>query len=138
MKFFKRAYLPYLMVVAGVALIFLWARARKTEGFEDKAPAPASSTPDYTFHMYYADWCPHCQSAKPEFAELGAIQTIGGKTIACEAIEAEKNPEKVKTKVSSYPTIHLYDAAGKLVQEYKGPRTASDFQAFLEEAVLRQ
>ena len=92
---------------------------------------------EYKFVMFGVDWCPHCVKAKPEFEALGATQTIGGKTVACRAIEAEKNPELVRGKVSGYPTIQLYDAQGKLVKEYSGQRTAEGFQTFLEEALNR-
>lgn len=135
MNLFKRSYAPYVMFLAGAVLIFLWART-KNEGFANPEPAaPAPAGKPYSFTMYYADWCPHCQHAKPEFAKLGAIQTIGGKSVHCEAIDAEKNPEKVKTKVSGYPTFHLYDAEGALVKEYNGERNSAAFQAFLESAL---
>ena len=101
------------------------------QGFVDAGPPVAS------FTMYYADWCPHCTSAKPEFAKLGAIQTIAGKKVECSAIEAEKNPDKVLGKVSGYPTIQLYNPQGKLVDEYSGPRTQAGFQSYLEDVLNR-
>ena len=137
--FFKQAYVPYLLFLTGVVFIFVWARTRHIENFGFSAEGFASSdkAADYNFEMYYADWCPHCHSALPEFKKLGATQTIGGKTVACKAIEAEKNPELVRGKVSGYPTIHLYNAEGKLVKEYSGQRTAKDFQSFLEDSLNR-
>ena len=126
MGLFKQAYIPYLMFLGGVVLIFIWARLNRKEGFADVAEAP------YKFNMYYADWCPHCHKAKPEFEKLGAIQTIGGKHVVLSAIEAEKEPAKVLEKVSGYPTIHLYDPANKLIEEYQGERTAVAMQAFLD------
>lgn len=137
--FFKQAYVPYLLFLTGVVFIFVWARTRHVEGFGFSAEGFASGdkAADYNFEMYYADWCPHCHSALPEFKKLGATQTIGGKTVACKAIEAEKNPELVRGKVSGYPTIHLYNAEGKLVKEYSGQRTAKDFQSFLEDSLNR-
>ena len=129
---FKHKYMPYVCFLAGVVLILLWVRSRKVEGF-----ANAASQDTYNFDMYYADWCPHCHSAKPEFDKLGAIQTIGGKKVACNAIEAEKHPEQVRGKVSGYPTIQLYDPKGKLVSDYSGPRTLQGFQSFLEEQLKK-
>ena len=124
------------MFLVGAILIFLWARSRGTEGFENNGlDATYVTAAPYNFEMYYADWCPHCHSALPEFQKLGAKQTIGGKTVACKAIEAEKNPELVRGKVQGYPTIQLYDPQGNLVKEYSGQRTATDFQQFLEAAL---
>ncbi len=110
--------------VAGVALIYWWScMSKKVEGFEDDAK--------YTFVMYGVDWCPHCVKAKPEFAELGSTKTIGGAKVKCEIVNPEKEPEKLRGKVDGYPTFHLYDAQGKLVKEYNGPRTTSGFESFL-------
>jgi thiol-disulfide isomerase/thioredoxin len=128
MRDFKQAYLPYMLLLGGLLLIFLWARSRQ-EGFADAAPAAGA----YEFVMYYAEWCPHCHAAKPEFDKLGSIQTIGGKQVKIEAIEAEKNPQALKgRKVSGYPTIQLYDPHGALVEEYAGERTQAALQAWLE------
>lgn len=128
MNLFKRSYIPYMSFLVGVVLIFLWVRSRRVEGFENADGA-------YAFKMYYAEWCPHCQTAKPEFAKLGATQTIGGKKVMMEAIDAEKHPEKVQGKVEGYPTIHLYDAKGNLVKEYSGPRTHDAFLSFLKDSL---
>ena len=135
---FKQSYVPYLCFLAGVVLIFLWARyGSKVEGFENHGAGASHVTASpYKFNMYYVDWCPHCHSAKPEFEKLGATQTIGGKKVQMEAIEAEKNPGKVLEKVSGYPSIRLYDAEGKMT-EYNGERTHAGFRSFLEEAMNR-
>jgi len=133
---FKQEYLRYVMFLVGAILIFLWARTRSTEGFENNGLGATHITAaPYHFEMYYADWCPHCHSALPEFNKLGATQTIGGKTVACKAIEAEKNPGLVRGKVQGYPTIQLYDPQGNLVKEHSGQRTLENFQHFLEDAL---
>ena len=100
---FKQAYVPYALFMLGVALIFVWAiygRRGAREGFENGGVGSAYITAvPYKFHMYYADWCPHCHTAKPEFEKLvadGSTLTIGGKKVLVEAIEGEKNPEKVR------------------------------------------
>ena len=135
---FKQAYLPYVLFVLGVVLIFVWARSVKYEGFENNGLGASYVTANpYKFHMYYVDWCPHCHAAKPEFDKLGSTMTIGGQSVQVEAIEAEKNPEKVLGKPNGYPTIQLYNAEGKLVDEYKGERVESGFRSFLEDALMR-
>ena len=127
-----------MLFVVGVVLIFVWARSVKYEGFENNGLDASYITANpYKFHMYYVDWCPHCHAAKPEFEKLGSTVTIGGKSVAVEAIEAEKNPEKVLGKPNGYPTIQLYSAEGKLVDEYKGDRTEAGFRSFLEDALNR-
>lgn len=124
---FKQPYMQYVLFLAGIVFIFLWARSRKMEGFKNPPPA---STPEYTFVMYYADWCPHCHRAKPEFDKLGAIQTIGGKKVKIVALEEKDIPDSVK--VEGYPTIRLLDAAGKPVDDYDGERTKAGFDSYLK------
>ena len=133
----------YILFIVGIVLIFVWAIMRRRgaaekEGFEDNGlNASYVTAAPYKFHMYYADWCPHCHAAKPEFDKLGPKLTIGGKAVACEAIEAEKNPDRVLSEVKGYPTIHLYDAQGKLLEEYSGERTEQGFRSFLEDVLNR-
>lgn len=123
----------------GILLIVLWLVYRvyftqgftKEEGFQSVATAEAHS-----LVMYYADWCGHCQRAKPEFAKLGSIKTIGEKSVKIVLVNAENDPDAVKGKdIRGYPTIHLYDPKGKLVQEYAGQRTAPALEQFLNQAV---
>ena len=135
---FKQSHLPYVLFVVGVVLIFVWARSVKYEGFENNGLEASYITANpYKFHMYYVDWCPHCHAAKPEFDKLESKMTIGGKSVICEAVNAEKNPEKVLGKPEGYPSVQLYDAQGKLVKEYEGERTAAGFRSFLEDALNR-
>ena len=114
-----------LAMFVGLTLICLWVAYRmylsyivKDEGFE------TSTAESYQFVMYYADWCGHCQRAKPEFKKLGSTMTIGERSVKVVMINPDENPEAVAGKaIKGYPTIHLYDSKGKLAQEYSGQRT---------------
>lgn len=118
------------LFLVGVALVYWWSvMCKKSEGFQDAA---SSNDAKYTFMMYGVDWCPHCVSAKPEFAALGPTKTIGGAKVNCVVVNPEKEPEKVKGKVDGFPTFHLYDAQGTLVKEYSGPRKTASFEQFLQ------
>lgn len=90
------------------------------------------------FTMYYADWCPHCQSVKPDFQNFmgsGSV-TVNGKEVKVEMVSPEKEPEKVKgVEVKGYPTFLYSDASGKTL-EYSGPRTPDGWMEFLKEQVL--
>ena len=129
---FQQKLLYVGIFVVGVVLVYMWLCMSGPEGFQNTE----STDGDYHFVMYGVNWCPHCVKAKPEFEALGAKKTIGGKVVVCEVVNPEEEPEKAKgKKIEGYPTIHLYDAQGSLVEEYSGPRTTSGFLQFLEKNV---
>lgn len=98
-------------------------------GFQN--PAPANNT----FTLYYADWCPHCKTVKPEFTEFlkTSPMQVGTKQCEIRMIDAAKNPEAAKGKpVKGFPTFLLETTDGKIV-EYQGERNTAGWLAFLNE-----
>jgi len=83
--------------------------------------------------MFYAPWCGHCKSAKPEFTaaaehfaentkvELAAVDCTKEKSV-CSAYE-----------VSGFPTFRYFHYFNKEKKSYDGGRTRKDFVAFLED-----
>jgi len=122
-------YLPYVAVIAVVVLIFvaigLYTLPIRTmpENFENNSAS---------FTMYYADWCPHCQTALPEFQKLGPTVTIDGTPVVLQAIEEQQIPPAAKDGIKGYPTIQLVKPDGS-VMEFSGERTADGFQQFLKQ-----
>lgn len=112
------------LVVVLVGLRYMWSRR---EGFT------SSNEGADTFSLYYVDWCPHCKSVKPafeEFAKNGFI-TVAGKNVKVQAVECEKEPEKVAGKtIKGYPTILLEKASGQTL-EYTGDRTPEGYMSYL-------
>ena len=87
------------------------------------------------FTMYYADWCPHCKSAKPDFAEFVKTSpiTVGDKTCQVRMISSDENPEIMKAKgIKGFPTFQLETTEGKTV-EYQGERKTDGYLAFINE-----
>jgi len=100
-------------------------------GFGDAGAPPVAS-----FTMYYADWCPHCKTIKPEFADFAkrGVVTVNGKNVAVAMIE-ESDKEKMAGKnVKGFPTFLYETAAGETV-EYSGPRTRDAWMDFLGKTV---
>jgi thiol-disulfide isomerase/thioredoxin len=140
---------PYWIFIAGLALLYIFAMIMTPRGyrpshhgrrghpqgilsgetrhmlyekFEDSQP---------TFYMFGTDWCPHCQTAKPEFTALGATKTIGGKVVKMVYVNPEKEPAAAEGfEVKGYPTFYLETAAGNKVK-YNGARKTSGFLDFL-------
>jgi len=86
--------------------------------------------------MYYADWCPHCQSAKPEWDEfksdVGSVRN--GHNVVIKKVECEKEKDVCKAaKVEGYPTIIF--KCGDKVQHYEKERTKNGFLSFLDDFI---
>jgi thiol-disulfide isomerase/thioredoxin len=79
-----------------------------------------SNAPTVSVLFVKAEWCPHCQSAKPEMAKAAAVL---GSVVPVYAVDSERNKAVVqKLGVEGFPTILFRDARGKL-HPYEGPRT---------------
>ena len=88
------------------------------------------------FTMYYADWCPHCQAAKPEFNKITKYNNkkFGSKTLKIVLVDCEKHPELAeKAGVEGYPTF-IYEEGNKK-EIYNGERNEMGFLAFLKEKI---
>ena len=65
--------------------------------------------------FFYTDWCPHCKTAKPDWAEVKAEyenKTINGYHIIFTEVNCTTESEEVeklinKYKIEGYPTIKL-------------------------------
>lgn len=123
-----------LVTLAVVALVLVgFLGASSTSGFANYGKTNARGT----FTMYYADWCPHCQTAKPLFKKFmeGGKKNINGHLVKLQMIEEKQIQKGKDPEVKGYPTFMYTDAAGKIV-EFSGPRTADGFLKFLETQVL--
>jgi thiol-disulfide isomerase/thioredoxin len=117
-----------LAAVYGLGISF----GQGLQGFQNQSgPAPAMNT----FTMYYADWCPHCQTVKPEFTEFSNRGTIevSGKKCQIMMVDAAKDPNAAKGKpVKGFPTFLLETTDGKIL-EYQGERNTDGWLAFINQ-----
>ena len=85
----------------------------------------------YWIILYYANWCPHCQTMKPEwnkFSEtLKTNKSVNVAEVESEFMEAI-GPEH-KANVQGFPTI-VGCREGKKIADYTGPRTSQDMIKF--------
>ena len=101
-----------------------------TDGFANMG------TPAGTFTLYYADWCPHCKTVKPEFEAFAGsgYMTVNGKNIAVKLIEESNKAAMAGKEIKGFPTILYETAAGETV-EYSGPRNKDGWMSFLKKTV---
>lgn len=114
-----------LTAVVGV-LVILFLYSKRLSGFQ-------SGSDMATFTMYYADWCPHCKTAKPEMEALVAKSpiTVGGTKCKVRMIQPEEQPEEAKGKpIKGFPTFLLETTDGETV-EYPGARNTAGYLEFL-------
>ncbi len=70
-----------------------------------------------------ADWCPHCQSTKPEIRRAAQIM---GSVVPIYEVDSERNADVVRALgVNGFPTILFRNAAGRMTA-YNGERRARD------------
>ena len=106
---------------------------------------------EHAFVMFYAPWCGHCKTAKPEMAQTmggvgtefdsyksGQFKKHNGKT-AVILVNCDEHPEIAKKfGVNSFPTFKYLKGIkdrqsleADEVVEYTGGRSASDFEQYV-------
>jgi thiol-disulfide isomerase/thioredoxin len=79
--------------------------------------------------LYYANWCGHCQSMKPEWQKT--VQNLkNNKNLNIAEVESESVSNiQPKVKIVGFPSLKMYDN-GKQIDEFEGQRTADFMQSF--------
>ena len=118
-----------LVVVFLLAMLGVIGKG-SVQGFVDAGPPVAS------FTMYYADWCPHCKTIKPEFADFSknGVVTVNGKNVAVAMVEESEKEKMTGKTIKGFPTFLYETSAGESV-EYSGPRTPAGWLDFLNKKV---
>ena len=124
-----------LIVLVVMALVFLYIASVNEEEFVDVGYGKTNERG--TFTLYYADWCPHCQTIKPVFKDFmgnGSV-SVNGTPIKCKMVEEKQIQKGVDPDIKGYPSLLYSDASGKIV-EFGGPRTPDGFMQFLKQQIL--
>ena len=117
------------MAAAAVVLIILFMYRRSIMSFFGAREGFAGA--DASFTMYYADWCPHCKTIKPTFADWsksGSI-TVNGQPVALAMVEESQKADDAPVK--GYPTF-IMKKDGKYT-EYSGDRSPAGWEAWLKQ-----
>lgn len=124
------------LIFLGLAVLALLAYVVR-EGFTLKNVQGFQNASEYTFTMYYADWCGHCKKAKPEMEALvkkGVIEK-NGKKCQIRMISPETEPDKAAGKpIKGFPTFLMETADGQVV-EYKGERSTDGYLEFINKTL---
>jgi thiol-disulfide isomerase/thioredoxin len=136
-----------MMMYAGIGLLVIvllvvsWNILRgsnkNTETFSGIENGSGSGS-DYQLLFFYANWCPHCKVAKPEWEKLKAEldgKKVNGQTVKfmeydCTEPSPEIEATMDKYNVSSYPTI-LLESPGGQVTPFENKPTKDSIVNFL-------
>ena len=128
-----------VVVLALVAYFYINKSGK--QGFQN----PVDGNGKHEFIMYYANWCPHCKTAMPDFDKLADSGiTVAGQSVklskydnASENAEDKKAFEDAKAKgldIKGFPTFILITSDGK-TYEHKGERTIQAYTKFLNDTL---
>ena len=82
-----------VLLVILVILVVYYIR-QNNEGFSERP----------TVYFFYANWCPHCKTAKPKVAEFKRKN----KNVNVVEVDCDKDKELArKFRVRAYPTVYL-------------------------------
>lgn len=102
---------------AGTLEPTLWDDNGKVVHLTDRNFAAFRKENPSSFVMFYAPWCGHCKSMKPELAKASTMVT--GPIIA--AVDCTEEKETcAEFNVSSFPTIKYFGATEEDNEEYSG------------------
>ena len=136
------------MAVVGLVILIIlmcvayyYAYQYNQEGFDGDASNLTPASGEVIVALFYAPWCGHCKTFKPEFdnamSELDGMKSgkseLKGKTIRFAKIncdEDENKPLAKKYDVAGYPTVKILKDDGTDI-EYDGERSLEGMKKYL-------
>lgn len=96
---------------------------------------------DFTFVMFYVDWCMFCKLALPIWHDLGkAVADRGSfganRAVQIARVDCEAQSELcTSSKIAGYPTFMMFRGLSPLDKGYHGHRNVHAFLQFIEQTV---
>jgi thiol-disulfide isomerase/thioredoxin len=134
-KVLNKILIGILIVIIVIILCSILKNSNALESFSSDRLKPDNGC--VTFAMFYAEWCPHCQTAKPEIQKLEDLlnaknSEINNIKVKVERINCEDEKELAnKYNITGYPTFKLLTNNG--VHEYEGGNQSNQFLEYLEQ-----
>lgn len=130
----------FAVIVAVITAYFVWSSYNSNTSYNaNRENNKETNSTDKVAHLmlFYADWCPHCKTAKPEWNALKDEydgKTINGYVVVFEEYNCTENSSEIeelmnKYGVEGYPTVKLIKD-GQVI-EYDAKPTKDTMEKFL-------
>jgi len=124
------------VVIAIAALYYLYTMFFKSHKEPFEAGKDGQKQAELMF--FFANWCPHCKEAKPEWfalKEAGAGKTINGYHVIYTEVDCTDNSDDVQKKqsrfgIEGYPTVLLLKDNKKI--DFNGKPAKANLEEFLK------
>ena len=137
----KSLYMPIIIsIITLFVIIYVTHIMYKTykitnESFNDE------ETKDANLYFFYANWCPHCKTAKPEMEKVKNNfhqRTINGYTLKINYVDCSNDSQESKLLMSKYniqgyPTV-IIDIGGEVI-EYDNKVTYNNVETFISDVL---
>lgn len=129
MKFLRKNLVIFLFAIFCILLIYCIFNKDKLLTVQKNKEKFTVNNNDNTFTMYYADWCGHCQKAKPHFKKfMERINSENGK-FKCRMVSDEDTQDS-DIKVDGYPMFVLRKNGEKI--DFDDNRDEDGFDRFIK------
>ena len=137
-QFFIMLLLVVLFAVAGLFIFRRYVSANTNKyvtnnEFSQKAKVGASGVAVADIYFFYTEWCPHCKTAKPIWADFKsqmAGKQINGTSLNFIEVDCDKDSATSdKFNVKGFPTIKL--VKGNQIIEYDAKPSVANLTEFV-------
>merc|ERR1719411_1408501 len=118
------------------SLLFSASFALISSAQEELTPDSFDSVVDGSksvFAMFYAPWCGHCKSCKPDYAKVAA-SFADEPSVSIVSVDADKYKDLgSKYGVSGFPTLKFFPKGSTEPEDYSKGRSAQDVVSFIND-----
>jgi thiol-disulfide isomerase/thioredoxin len=131
------AFLGLLVVLFGAYYLATKSNSETNtiDTFENGEPNLQASNGEVIVALFYADWCPHCVSFKPDYKKAMSELTGNehkGKTLRFVMVDCDKHKTLAKENdVSGFPTVKILNDDGSS-EEYDGERSFEGLSSYFD------